>query len=113
MPSYDDHETAQNCYTLAYFVLPDYVFGQTDRLLHSLSSSSTLGAGVYYVMACGAHGKEPRPELIRAFAVHSGSLDDRHSYWVIQYPTPPAIDASILEGPDPFARIGEMILAPY
>ena len=32
LPS-QDHETAQNCYTMAYFLLPRYVFGQTDRLL--------------------------------------------------------------------------------
>src|SRR4051794_18236259 len=97
LPS-QDHETAQNCYTMAYAVLPHYIFGQLDTLLPNLSRSLTLGAGFYYVMACRMNETEPREELIRSFPVHAGDLDAEHTYHVIEYPPPPPVDLSPLRG---------------
>ena len=56
-PHPDARETAQNCYTMAYLVLPRYVYGQPDILRNTLTGS--LGGGFYYVMACQMNGKEP------------------------------------------------------
>src|SRR5262245_24856930 len=108
-----DNETAQNCYAMAYFLLPQYVFGQTERLLSNLSGSPTLGAGFYYVMACQMNGKEPRDELIRSFPVHAGNLDEGHDYWIVGYPTPPAVDLADVPEEQMFEALQGVVLAPY
>lgn len=109
----DRQETAQNCYTMAYFVLPRYVFTEAVAFVEQLADSTHLGAGVYYVMACKMNGTEPDPDLLHAFPVHHGDLDATSRYCVVAYPTPPAVDLSAVPPDEVFARMDKVVLAPY
>ena len=103
-------DTAQDCYTMAYFVLPPYVFGDTKSFVGNLSRSSS-GARVYYVMASFRNRREPRTEL--SFPVHLGNLDADTHYCIIEYPTPPVVDLSDLSLEEMFTQAGKVVQAPY
>jgi hypothetical protein len=96
---------------MAYFLLPQYVFENTEAVLKALAGDETPGAGFYYVMTCAANGKEPRPELIRSFPVHCGTLDDHRRYTVVQYPSPPPVGVSAFD--QAMAALENVVLAPY
>jgi hypothetical protein len=107
------HNTAQNCYTMAYFVLPRYVFHQAATFIENLGRSPTLGAGFYYVMACQMNKIEPDVQLVRSFPVHIGDLDETNRYCIVEYPTPPAVDLSELSLEEMFESGSNVVLAPY
>jgi hypothetical protein len=106
------HEIAQTCYTMAYFVLPPYVHGQTEKVAQELSAGR-VGAMFFYILTCKASGKEPEPEAVVAFQAHTGSLDTRHDYYVIQYPSLPTVDLSNVDADRMFEELGKIVLAPY
>lgn len=112
-PSSAAHETAQNCYTMAYFVLPQYACGEARTFIENLARSPTLGAGFYYVMACRMNGKEPDMELLRSFPVYLGDLDEPNRYCIIGYPTPTPVDLSGLSLEELFELEDKVVLAPY
>jgi hypothetical protein len=111
MPSSDALDTAQNCYTMAYFLLPQYAEDAT--FIENLARSPTPGAGFYYVMACRMKGKEPDPALLRSFPVHLGELEETHRYCIIEYPTPPTVDLSGLPLEAMFELGDKVVLAPF
>jgi hypothetical protein len=113
IPSSDAQDTAQNCYTMAYFLLPQYVSREGATFVENLSRSATLGAGFYYVMACSMNAKEPDMNLIRSFPVHLGDLDAVHRYCIVQYPSPPAVDLSELSLDEMLQMADKVVLAPY
>jgi len=113
MSSPDRQETAQNCYTMAYFVLPRYVFAGAAALVEQLAGSTHLGTGLYYATACKMNGTEPDPDLVHAFPVRHGDLDATSRYCVVAYPTPPAVDLSGVPPEELFTRKDKVVLAPY
>jgi hypothetical protein len=113
------HETAQCCYAMAYFVLPQYVAAAPEKISDRLSEGR-IGAMFYYLMACQLKGLEPGEQdadTMTAFAVRHGQLDDGHDYFVIQYPTPEELDLSDkMNSEDPGEMLDAMrgiVLAPY
>ncbi len=108
----DQRGTAQTCYTMAYFVLPQYVFNQREKLIGELSAGR-IGAMFFYVLTCKMGGKEPNPEVVQSLMVHKGSLDDNHNYYIIQYPTPVPVDISELPDDQVFQAMQNVVLAPY
>lgn len=108
----DNQDTAQNCYTMAYFVLPAYVFDDVERLVDTLSRDPTR-PGSFYMMACSRNQREPRMELFRSFPVHQGNFDAATRYCIIEYPTPPEVDLSDLSLEEMFAKASGVVLAPY
>jgi hypothetical protein len=112
-PSSGAHETAQNCYTMAYFVLPQYASSEAATFIENLARSPILGAGFYYVMACRMNGKEPDTGLLRSFPVHLGDLDEANRFCIVEYPTPPAVDLSELSLDEMLQLGDEVVVAPY
>jgi len=113
------HETAQMCYRMAYFVLPQYVQHDPEKVASELTSGR-IGAMFFFVMTCQIGGQELQEEdaqTIQAFRAHTGRLNDDWDYYVVEYPPPPPLDLSVdLESDDP-AKIMEamqgIVLAPY
>jgi hypothetical protein len=105
-------DTAQDCYTMAYFILPRYVFDDAEALVARLLGDPTR-AGSFYIMAASTNQHEPRWELFRSFPVHSGALDATTRYCIIEYPTPPAVDLSDLSFTEMMERTRDVVLAPY
>jgi hypothetical protein len=112
-PSSEANETAQNCYTMAYFVLPRYAESGAVTFIENLARSPALGAGFYYVMACQMNEKEPDVELVRSFPVHLGDLDEANRYCIVAYPTTPAVDWSELSLEQMLELGDKVVLAPY
>jgi hypothetical protein len=111
--SSDTPDTAQNCYTMAYFVLPQYVSSEAATFIEKLAGSPALGAGFYYVLACRMNGMEPDMELLRSFPVHLGDIDEANRFCIIEYPTPPSVDLSALSLGQMFELGDNVVLAPY
>jgi hypothetical protein len=112
MTTSDAHDTAQACYAMAYFVLPDYITRGAEALADRLSRSP-IEAGTFYMMACALKGLEPRMELLRSFPVHRGDLDNTTRFCIVEYPNPPAVDLSDLSLEEMFALGDKVVLAPY
>src|SRR5262249_20241878 len=87
------------------------VHGQPEKVVRELGAGR-LGAMFFYVLTCQADGKEPDPEAVAAFAAHTGTLDDRHDYYVIEYPSPPPVDLSDVDPDRMFEEMSRIALAP-
>jgi hypothetical protein len=109
----DTNERASLCYAMAYFALPSHVFQESERVLRELSTTPELTAKLLYQLTCKAREKEPHPGDANAFAVHSGVLDDRYDYHLIQYPAFPPVDVSNLSTEQAVQRLHHGVLAPY
>lgn len=105
-------DLAQDCYTMAYFVLPRYVFDDPERLISELTENG-LRAGMLYMMACGMNGREPQMDLLRSFPVHAGDLGGDTRYCVVEFPTPPHVNLSDMTMEEVMASADAVVLAPY
>src|SRR5262245_13076660 len=84
------HETAQMCYRMAYFLLPQYVQQDPEKVASELTSGR-IGAMFFFVMTCQIGGQEPKEEdapTIQAFRAHAGRLNDDWDYYIVEYPPP-------------------------
>jgi hypothetical protein len=97
---------------MAYFVLPRYVFNQPEKVSAELSAGR-VGAMFFYVLTCTFSEKEPDPEVAKAFAAHTGTLDDRHNYYVIEYPIPAPVDITGVADDRMLEALQQVVLAPY
>lgn len=91
MPIPNSLETAKVCYAMAYFVLPDYVRQQPDKLVERLAEGDR-GAVFLFLVACKAASHQAVKEEALAFSTHEGDLETGHHYWIVQYPTPPSVN---------------------
>ena len=113
------HETAECCYAMAYYLLPQYVADTPEKIIDRLSEGR-VGAIFFYFMACKLKGMEPGDQdatSVTSFSVHSGSLDERNDYWIVQYTPPTKVDLSAeMNADDPATMLKAMenvVLAPY
>ncbi|WP_372364976.1 hypothetical protein [Candidatus Uabimicrobium sp. HlEnr_7] len=106
----EKNSVAQNCYTMAYYILPPYIFNEKEKVLTELKIGR-LGAMFFYTLTCMQANDEPTPEAMNALAVDAGSFEN-HDYYVITYPTPPPVNMmnSVEELFDSKER---SVLAPY
>ena len=103
----------QSSYDIAYFILPQYVFSQLDRLIDQCANTPTAAGPFFYVMARQARETEPDIEAAKQFSWHSGSFGETHKYLLLEYPVPPAVD---MGEADPISMLGsgnKMVLAPH
>jgi hypothetical protein len=77
------------CYGLAYFLLPQKLFSDADKIIGYFRDPKLPPAVYLYSMACIFQNVKPQREDAMLFNAHSGSLDDDTAYYVIKYPTPP------------------------
>jgi hypothetical protein len=113
MRTADQNKRAALTYATAYIVVPRYAFHETDRFTSDFVKAPDLTAKFFYVLACQAHQDEPNPE--DADRVHglTGLLDDRHDYYLIEYPAFPPVDLMTTGGPPLPDEAGPYVLAPY
>ena len=108
-------ETAQTCYRMAYALLPRYVFNQPDKVVSELSQG-LMGALFFYVLECTVEEKEPDMEVVSEFSAHTGDLDEKRDYYIIQYPSPPPVNLPDIDHIDPekiMDEVERIVLAPY
>lgn len=96
-------DTPDFCYGIAYFMIPQILFSDQERILRYFREYDNLTGTFLYVMACKAQNIEPDTELAKKFKSHTGQLSDGRTYHVVEYPEMPPVN------PDPF----KMTLAPY
>jgi hypothetical protein len=109
----DTNERASLCYAMAYFALPSHVFQESERVLRELSTTPELTAKLLYQLTCKAREKEPHPGDANAFAVHSGVLNERYDYYLIEYPAFPPVDVGNVPTEQAVQRMHHVVLAPY
>ncbi|HET6249705.1 MAG TPA: hypothetical protein VFE47_18595 [Tepidisphaeraceae bacterium] len=107
----DLQKQARNCYDMAYFALPRYVYTDFPKL-HAELSKGSVGAAYFYVLTCMVGKTEPDGDVARAFEVFNGTLDETDSYHIIRYPSPPAVP-DVTHSPDPGKALQGVILSPY
>lgn len=105
-------EVAQTCYRMAYFILPPYVYNQPDKIVQELQSGP-MGAMFFYALTCSVIGKEPEKEALAQFAAHTGTLDEEHDFYIIEYPTPPSVNLMDDDAEAMIAQMQNIVLAPY
>jgi hypothetical protein len=119
MRTADQNKRAALTYATAYFVVPQYAFNQADQFTSDFVKAPDLAAKFFYVAACQAHNTDPNPEDAARVRGYTGLLDDRHDYYLIEYPPFPPVDllASADAGGPPNAGLpeeaGTYVLAPY
>ncbi len=119
MRTAEQNRRAAVAYAAAYFVVPRYAFEETERFTSDFLKSPDLAAKFFYVMAAQMRNEEPDPGDAARVGGATGLLDDRHDYYLIAYPTFPAVDllADFDAGREPNAGLpeeaGPYVLAPY
>ncbi|QJW97412.1 hypothetical protein [Frigoriglobus tundricola] len=103
---------AQIAYDVAYSVLPRRAHADAPGLRAEFGESPDGRAQFYFAEAAKGRRKQPRAELVSAVRGHTGRLDGKRDYIVIQFPLFPAVDllADPSGGPAP---PGGYVLAPY
>jgi hypothetical protein len=96
------------CYKMAYVVLPETIFRNTDATLEQLEkhirSSGGESAGFrFFVQTCSSCGCVPSPQYANSFAVYVGNLTLHLVYIIFGYPEPEPVNLTS----------GLPILAPY
>lgn len=110
---HEKRDTPQLCYTMAYFILPQYAADRPRRLIDMLSMGPRAGAAFFYAMTCQLENLEPRDDVVRLLAVHEGGLADARKYHIIEYPTPTAVDITTLPDDEILDAIQNIVLAPH
>ena len=77
----------QTCYDIAYFVLPQFVFGDLERVTDLSTNSSEHVGSFWYLIACKAREIQPDKNVAQKFKCHCGSFDDSRKYVIFEYPT--------------------------
>lgn len=111
MRTADENKRAEVVYERAYFLLPRRAHGELEELKSEFDQSPELGAMSYFVRAAKSRGIVPNSDDVRAFRVHSGWLDSKRDYIVIEYPRFTVVDllANVTRGLEP----SNYVLAPY
>lgn len=113
MRTADQNKRAALTYATAYIVVPRYAFHETDRFTSDFVKAPDLAAKFFYVLACQAHQDEPNPEDADRVRGYTGLLDERHDYYLIEYPAFPPIDLMTTGGSQLPDEAGPYVLAPY
>lgn len=99
-------------YTVAYEILPRYVFREREKLVTMFRDSPAWTGPFLYLTSCQSIPCKPYPENGLQFQARHGQMDDAREYYLLKYPEPAALD---LTGVD-MERLppGAMpVLAPY
>ena len=113
MRTSDENKRAQIAYDVAYFVLPRRAYADIEELKSEFDDSPDLAAITYFSSAAKARGVAPLADDLRALRTHTGKLDARQDFIVIEYPRFPAVNLleSCNGGLPPHANT--YVLAPY
>ena len=98
----------QISYWVAYRVLPHYAFQAVEKAIEIWTKNPPAAGPYCYFMACKMAELEPVAEDGRLYSGTSGVLGD-HDYYLLEFPTPPAVDFSRADLGDP----SKQVLAPY
>jgi hypothetical protein len=82
----------QSSYDIAYFILPQYVFSQLQRLIDQCVNTPTAAGPFFYGMVCQARETEPDIKAAKQFKWHNGTFDETHKFLLLEYPVPPPVD---------------------
>ena len=114
MPApHEKSDTPQVCYSMAYFLLPQYCSDRPDSLLQNLNLGPTAGAAFFYAMTCQINELEPRDDVIHALSVSTGELNETTKYYIIAYPEPPNVNLTDIPDDNILDAMQKIVLAPY
>ncbi len=103
----------QLCYSVAYFILPRYAFKDLAKLTDLCVNTPSAAGPFFYVMAARTRGVEPDFADAQLFQWHHGQLNGGYEYFVLEYPTPPAIDMLGVSPKDVIDGRASFVLAPH
>lgn len=99
-------------YGVAYFILPQFAFKASEKLIERCKSTPESAGAFLYWFACQNQKIEPNKEDGLRFRFHSGRLDEANEYYAFEYPTPPPVDFSRVDPTKP-SNSERPVLAPY
>ena len=102
-PSAADRGLPNFCYGIAYFMIPQILFADPERMFYYFTECGKLTGAFLYEKACKAQNIEPDEEYSARFKSHTGQLSDRRTYYVVEYPEMPPVSKDL----------SKMTLAPY
>jgi len=103
---------AQIAYDVAYFVLPRRAHAGIKELRSEFEGSPDTCARFFYAEAAKDRKKQPKAEQVRAVRGHTGRLDGKRDYIIVEYPHFPAIDL-LADPTGGVAAPSGYVLAPY
>jgi len=103
----------QLCYDVAYFILPHYAFEDLSKVADMCANMPNAAGPFFYVMACQMRKIEPNLEDAPRLRWHTGTLDERRQFFVLEYPEPPPVDFSDVSPEELLNAETPPVLAPY
>ena len=103
----------QLAYDVAYFVLPQYAFGNLDKIVDMWTETPNVAGPFLYVMACKMQEVEPVDDDVRKFRAHHGQLDSSRRYYLLEYPVPAPVDMSDMSIEQLTDTADPPVLAPH
>ncbi|HWB57894.1 MAG TPA: hypothetical protein VG733_00315 [Chthoniobacteraceae bacterium] len=100
-------------YAIAYFVLPNGIYREAEKLISAWTDPAGAGGAVLYHMGCRFKGVEAVAAHGALFHTFCGQLDDATDYYLLEYPTPPPLDFSKLFPGKNVAEAEVPVLAPW
>jgi hypothetical protein len=80
------------CYRTAYFVLPQLLFSDAERVVGYFTENEYPAGPFLYVLATRVLEIEGNREDALSFHTHTVELSDGVACYILEYPTPPAVD---------------------
>ncbi len=101
---------AQICHTIAYTIIPNYVYMDLNRM-KKLWQEEGLAGPTFYTAACRMLKASPNRTDANSFKTITGKVDDQQTYLLLQFPPPPPIDLAKIR-PDSLPN-ASIVLSPY
>ena len=112
MRTAEENAGAQIAYDVAHSLLPGRAHADAQGLRSEFEASPDARAQFYFTEAAKGCKKPPKAEFVRAVRGHTGRLDSKRDYIIVEYPQFPAIDL-LAEAPGGPAPPSGYVLAPY
>lgn len=100
-------QRAELCYATAYFIIPQYIQQNKERLLEELQTHKEVMAKSLYLTACKAGDQVPHEDDVVALTMHTVMLDTQHEAFIIAFPQFPPVNIQEYDSVD------QIVLAPY
>jgi hypothetical protein len=110
MRTREQNTIAQIAHDTAYFVLSRRAHSEIKELQSEFDESPDVWAMCYFTETAKGRGVRPNADYLRAMRGHTGRLETRHDFIVVEFPSIPAVDllADLSDG-----LATGCVLAPY
>lgn len=85
----EPHELQKLCYGIAYFLIPQLLFSEPERLIGKFTHPEYPPGQWLYAVGCSVHKITGTREIAEQFHTHVGTLHEGTVYYVLEYPWPP------------------------